>query len=102
MSQIEQGAGVLQAAAKEISSAQDELTSIAANLRGQVEPMAAKWQGTGANAFFEFHNAWHDKERKIVDILTHLSNGIAHTHETTAQVDDEQNANYNNILGRLG
>ena len=101
MSSIEQGAGVLQAAAKEISDAQNDLTAIAASLRGQVEPMAAKWQGAGANAFFQFHDAWHEKEKKIVDILTNLSNGIAKTHETTAEVDAEQNKNYNNMLSRL-
>jgi len=51
------GAGVLQSAAKEITSAQDDLTGYAAHLERQLAPMAAKWRGAGASAFFEFFNA---------------------------------------------
>jgi WXG100 family type VII secretion target len=99
---VNQGSGVLDQAAKEIRSAQDDLTAIAANLRSQIEPMAASWKGSGANAFFEFHNSWHEKEKKIVDILTNFSNAIGATHTTTTQVDAEESANYKKTLDRLG
>lgn len=99
---VNQGAGVLDQAAKEIRSAQDDLTAIAATLRSQIDPMVGSWKGSGANAFFEFHNAWHEKEKKIVDILTNFSNAIGATHTTTTQVDSEESANYKKTLDRLG
>lgn len=92
----------LDAAAKEIQSAQDELTAIAVSLRGQIEPMASNWLGSGANAFFEFHNAWHEREKKVVDYLTTFSQGLGATKQTVTQVDDHEKANYNKMLGRLG
>lgn len=99
---VNQGGGVLEQAAKEVGSAKSDLDQIAQNLRGQIEPMAASWKGAGANAFFEFHNAWHEKEKKIVDILTNFSNAIGATHTTTTQVDSDESSNYKNIAGRLG
>jgi WXG100 family type VII secretion target len=96
------GAGVLQSAAKEITSAQDDLTTYAANLEKQLAPMAAKWKGAGATAFFEFFNSWHEKEKKIVDILTNFSNSLGATHTTTDEVDRHEQANYQKMVGRLG
>lgn len=98
---LEQGAGVLQQTATEIKSAQDELTAIAAKLRSQIDPMTASWKGTGANAFFQFHNAWHEKEKKIVDILTHFEQSIGATHKTTEQVDSDEANIYQQRLGAL-
>lgn len=91
----------LDQAAKEIQSAQDDLTSIAATLRTQIEPMAAKWLGSGANAFFEFHNAWHEKERKVVDLLTNFSQGLGATRATVTEVDSHEQSVYNKNLSRL-
>ena len=101
-SHLEVTASQLQDAAKEIDTAQSDLTSIAGKLEQQLAPMAARWTGAGSNAFFEFFNAWHEKEKKIVDILTHFSQSIGATNQTTTQVDDEQQANFNKIAGRLG
>jgi len=91
----------LDAAAKEIQSAQDDLTAIAVSLRGQIEPMAAKWLGSGANAFFEFHNSWQVHEKKIVDQLTNFGHALGATKATVTQVDEGEQANYNKMLGRL-
>lgn len=99
---VNQGGGVLEQAAKEISSAQSDLASIASNLSGQIEPVAASWKGAGGTAFFSFHQAWQEKERKIVDILNNFASAIGATHTTTTAVDTDESSTYKNIAGRLG
>lgn len=99
---VEQGAGVLPEAAREIRTAQEELTAIAVRLRSQIEPTAAGWRGAGGSAFASFHEAWHAKEQRIVDILTHFSEAIGATHASTTQVDADQSAIYHRTAGRLG
>lgn len=96
------GAGVLQSAAKEITSAQDDLTGYAAHLERQLAPMATRWRGAGASAFFEFCTAWHEKEKKIVDILTSFSDALGATHTTTDEADRHEQAGYQKLVGRLG
>lgn len=99
---VEQGAGVLPEAAREIRAAKEELTAIAARLRGQVEPVAAGWRGAGGSAFGAFYEAWHVKEQRIVEILSHFSEAIGATHVSTTQVDADQSAIYQRTAGRLG
>jgi WXG100 family type VII secretion target len=99
---LEQGSGVLTAAAKAIEQAQEDLAGQAARLRAQVEPMAAQWQGAGGGAFFQFHQAWQAKEQRIIEILTSFADAIGATHTTTEQVDAEESAGYRKTMDRLG
>ena len=39
---------------------------------------------------------------KIVDILTNFSNSLGATHTTTDEVDRQEQANYQKMVGRLG
>jgi len=99
---IDQGAGVLEQAAREVAAARSDLDRIAQQLAAQVEPMAVSWQGAGAGAFFGFHRAWQEKEQRIVAILTGFAEAIDATHTTTAQVDAGESGIYRTIAGRLG
>jgi WXG100 family type VII secretion target len=99
---IDQGAGVLEQAAREVAAAKADLDRIASRLAAQVEPMAASWQGAGAGAFFGFHQAWQAKEQRIVAILTGFAEAIDATHTTTTAVDAGESSTYRTIAGRLG
>jgi len=99
---IDQGAGVLEQAAREVAAAKNDLDRIAQQLAGRVEPMAASWLGAGAAGFFGFHEAWQAKERRIVAILTDFAEAIGATHTTTTQVDAGESSTYRAIAGRLG
>jgi hypothetical protein len=79
---LEQGSGVLTAAAKAIEQAQEDLA--------------------GQAAFFQFHQAWQAKEQRIIEILTSFADAIGATHTTTEQVDAEESAGYRKTMDRLG
>jgi WXG100 family type VII secretion target len=99
---IDQGAGVLAQAAREVAAAQSDLDRVAHQLAARVEPMAASWRGAGGAAFFGFHQAWQEKEQRIVAILTGFAEAIDATRVTTTQVDAGESSSYRAIAGRLG
>lgn len=99
---IDQGAGVLKQAAREVAAAKSDLDAIARRLAAQVEPMAAAWQGAGGGAFFGFHHSWQQREQQIVAILTGFAEAIEATHTTTTQVDEAESSTYRGIASRLG
>ena len=99
---IDQGAGVLEQAAREVAAAKSDLDAIARRLASQVEPMAATWQGAGAGAFFGFHDGWQQREQQIVAILTGFAEAIGATRTTTTQVDESESRTYRAMAGRLG
>lgn len=99
---IDQGAGVLEQAAREVAAARSDLDTIARQLAGRVEPVAGSWLGAGAAGFFGFHDAWQAKEQRIVAILTTFAEAIDATHTTTTQVDASESSIYRAIAGRLG
>lgn len=99
---VNQGAGVLVQAAKAISAAESDLNAEAAKLRGQVEAKQARWKGAGGTAFFQFHDAWQQKEKKIIQILNDFSNSINATHSQSVQTDTDESSNYKKTMDRLG
>ena len=99
---IDQGAGVLEQAAREVAAAKSDLDAIARRLAAQVEPMSARWQGAGAGAFFGFHQSWQQREQQIVTILTGFSEAIGATRTTTTRIDETESSAYRAIADRLG
>ena len=99
---IDQGAGVLQQAAREVAAAKADLDAIASRLAARIEPMAASWLGAGGGAFFGFHQQWQGQEQRIVAILTDFAGAIDATHVTTTAVDATESSTYRTIAGRLG
>jgi len=99
---IDQGAGVLEQAAREVAAAKSDLDAIARRLAAQVDPMAAAWQGAGGGAFFGFHQSWQQREQQIVAILTGFAEAIDATHTTTTEVDQTESSTYRGFTTRLG
>jgi WXG100 family type VII secretion target len=97
-----QGEGTLSKASGLVTDARADFNKIADRLSGQIAAVQGKWGGSGATAFFTLHTAWNEKQKVIVDALDEFAASLTSTEKDNVSTDDQQNASYTNLQGRLG
>ena len=96
-----QGAGVLSKGADMVVAAKGDLNKIAKNLDGQVLGLSGGWKGQGGSAFFALHQAWMEKQQRIVNILDQFEASLRGTEKDNVNTDTAQSSNFGTMAGKL-
>lgn len=97
-----QGDQTLTRAAVLVADAKADFDQMAAALGSQIEGYRSRWQGAGATAFFGLHQAWTDRQRRVVQALDGFSTSLRHTEADNLATDEGQSQTYLATLSRLG
>jgi WXG100 family type VII secretion target len=97
-----QGDGALSRAASLVSDARADFTGYSARLDSQIAAIHGRWGGRGAQAFFHLHQAWTERQRRIVGALDDFASSLTATEQDNTATDDAVGADYGRLLGRLG
>ena len=98
---LSQGEGSLTQAADRVSEARGDLMVLADQLSGQLDALRGQWAGAGAAAFAQVHQAWQDKQRRIVGALDGLSSSLIDTDRVTTAADAAQSDVMTRTAARL-
>lgn len=82
--------GVLEQASRTVEQARADVTALAHTLSGQIDAVASKWGGDGARAFAQLHQAWQERQQRVVGALDGLSASLAETGRDTVATDAAQ------------
>ena len=96
------GAGTLGRAAELVAGARHDFDRMSSQLAAEVDQLRGGWQGAGGRAFFVLHDAWDDKQRRVVAALDGLAEALRGTERDVGATDQAQAAAYHQDLGRLG
>ena len=97
-----QGDHTLSRAAGLVADAKSDFDQMAAGLSGQIESHRSHWQGAGANAFFALHQAWTERQRRVVAALDGFAASLRITEADNIATDEGQSQPYLSTLSRLG
>jgi WXG100 family type VII secretion target len=97
-----QGDGTLTRAAALVTDARTDFTAYSARLDGQIAGVHGRWGGRGAQAFFQLHQAWTERQRRIVAALDDFAQSLTTTEQDNTATDDAVGADYSRLSGRLG
>lgn len=97
-----QGQATLSKAAQMVTEAKADFVKEADKLSGQISDMQGKWVGQGASAFFVLHQSWTENQRKILNALDEFSSSLQTTEQVNTTNDEDQNAVFARLNGRLG
>jgi len=75
---------------------------MSADLTSELDELRSQWQGAGGRAFFVLHEAWSERQRRVVSALDELAAALHGTERDVTTTDDAQAAAYHQDLGRLG
>ncbi|WP_139979274.1 WXG100 family type VII secretion target [Nocardioides litoris] len=100
--QFGHGEGTLARGADLVAEARADLTATNARLSDLVGRLRAGWQGRGATSFFALHQAWHDRQSRVVATLDELSTSLGDTERADAATDEQQDAAFARLATRLG
>jgi WXG100 family type VII secretion target len=92
----------LSKAAESVDTARNDVTQRCSELGGQIDAIGAKWGGQGAVAFRQLHQAWQEKQRKIVGALDQFSESLRQTEKDNVATDQARADASANLMNRLG
>lgn len=99
---LHQAEGALSHAAQRVAETHDDLLRLGSQLTGQIEGLRSAWVGVGADAFHRLHQAWQDKQRRIVGALTGLEAALQETQTAVVAADQNQSDLMTRTAARLG
>ncbi|CAN5291760.1 hypothetical protein BH09ACT11_BH09ACT11_04760 [soil metagenome] len=97
-----QGDQTLSRAAGLVADAKSDFDQMAAGLSSQIESHRSRWQGAGASAFFGLHQAWTERQRRVVSALDDFAASLQVTEADNLGTDESQSQLYLATLSRLG
>lgn len=100
--QVQQDAAVLRKASQDIQDAEQGLSRMLTTLEREITSRSSDWQGAGATAFFQLFESWREETTKVIGSLVAFHDNIDATHQVTAEVDGQQDAQVQAIARRLG
>ena len=96
-----QGEGTLTRAAGLVAEAKQDFDSLSKSLEGQISGIQGKWAGAGGNAFFGLHQAWTEKQNRIVSALNEFEQALTNTERDNISTDQAQSDNMARNHSRL-
>ena len=88
--EMKAGDRTLSRAAGMVASAKGDFDKLSATLSDNIIAQQSKWQGRGGQAFFNLHQAWTEKQDRIVRALNEFENALTTTERDNITTDQTQ------------
>jgi uncharacterized protein YukE len=95
------GDRTLSRAAGMVATARGDFDRLSAVLSDNITAQQSKWQGQGGRAFFNLHQAWTEKQNRIVRALNEFEAALQSTERDNVNTDQTQSDNMNRNHHRL-
>ena len=99
--EIKAGDRTLSRAAGMVTTARSDFDRLSAALSDNILAQQSKWQGQGGRAFFNLHQAWTEKQNRIVAALNEFENALTSTERDNVNTDQTQSDYMNKNHSRL-
>ena len=100
--EIRAGEGTLVRAAGMVAQAKGDFDRLSAVLSDNITAQQSRWQGQGGRAFFNLHQAWTEKQNRVVQALNEFEAALTSTDKLNVTTDTGEAQNMNKNLNRLG
>ena len=100
--EMKAGDRTLSRAAGMVTTARSDFDRLSAALSDNILAQQSKWQGQGGRAFFNLHQAWTEKQNRIVAALNEFENALTSTERDNVNTDQTQSDYMNKNHDRLG
>jgi uncharacterized protein YukE len=95
------GDRTLSRAAGMVATARSDFDRLSGVLSDNIIAQQSKWQGQGGRAFFNLHQAWTDKQNRIVRALSEFEASLQSTDRDNINTDQSQSDYMNKNHSRL-
>jgi len=99
--EMKAGDRTLSRAAGMVATAKSDFDRLSATLSDTILGYQTKWQGQGGRAFFTLHQAWSDKQTRIVRALNEFEAALISTERDNINTDQAQSDNMARTHSRL-
>ncbi len=100
--EMKAGDQTLSRAANMVNTAHGDFNKLAQALSDNLLAQQGKWQGQGGKAFTNLHQAWKEKQDKIVNALNQFESSLQSTEKDNINTDQSQSDYMNKNVDRLG
>ncbi len=100
--EMKAGDRTLTRAAGMVAQAKSDFDRLSATLSDNIMAQQSKWQGQGGRAFFNLHQAWTEKQTRIVRALNEFEAALTSTERDNINTDQSQSDYMNKNHDRLG
>ncbi len=100
--EMKAGDQTLSRAATMVNQAHSDFNKLAQTLSDNLLAQQAKWQGQGGRAFTNLHQAWKEKQDRIVNALNQFEASLQSTEKDNVTTDQAQSDYMAKNLDRLG
>lgn len=84
-----------------VNTAKGDFDKLSATLSDTILGYQSKWQGQGGKAFFGLHQAWTEKQNRIVSALNEFEQALTNTERDNISTDQAQSDNMARNHSRL-
>ena len=99
--EMKAGDRTLSRAAAMVATAKSDFDRLSATLSDNITSQQSKWQGQGGRAFFSLHQAWTEKQNRIVQALNEFEAALTSTERDNINTDQSQSDYMNKNHSRL-
>src|SRR3954454_2757298 len=99
--EMKAGSNTLSRAAGLVAGAKGDFDKMSGNLSNQILSYQSKWVGQGGSAFFALHQAWTEKQSKIVSALNEFEAALTQTQRDNTNTDEPHEGNIPSLTGGL-
>ena len=99
--EIKAGDRTLSRAAGLVATAKSDFDRLSATLSDNIIAQQSKWQGQGGRAFTNLHQAWKEKQDRIVNALNEFEASLQSTERDNVNTDQSQSDYMNKNHSRL-
>jgi WXG100 family type VII secretion target len=99
--EMKAGDRTLSRAAGMVSNARSDFDRLSRTMSDTIVGYQSKWQGQGGKAFFALHQAWTEKQDRIVRALTDFEAALTSTERDNINTDQSQSDYMNKNHSRL-
>src|ERR1044072_7412335 len=99
--EMKAGDRTLSRAAGMVATAKSDFDRLSAVLSDNITAQQSRWQGQGGRAFFNLHQAWTEKQNRIVGALNEFAASLQSTERDNVNTDQAQSDNMNRNHHRL-
>jgi WXG100 family type VII secretion target len=99
--EMKAGDRTLSRAAGMVTAAKSDFDRLSHTLSDNITAQQSKWQGQGGRAFFSLHQAWTEKQNRIVQALNEFEAALTSTERDNVNTDQAQSDFMNKNHSRL-
>ncbi|WP_228046576.1 WXG100 family type VII secretion target [Saccharopolyspora montiporae] len=92
----------IEKASQDINETRDAVQNALQQLKGQLEPAMAGWQGQAADVFRKLMDRYEENGKKILEKLGQLAENVQSSGKDYAASQEEEASNISKIEGMLG